>query len=249
MKIFNKERFKCLPEAILLDIDNTIYPYDMSHKPALEAVKNKIVSKFSISEDDFQRAYNNARLIVKKRLVDTASSHSRLLYFQQMLEYFGLGSHILLALDLEQTYWRVFLNNTKIFEGVVEFLENVKYRGISIAFITDLTSQIQFRKLVYLGVDSLFDFIVTSEEVGHDKPHKAPFERALEKLNCEGSRVWMIGDNFNRDIIGARKEIKATTLQIKHNSNRLKTTDDNPDIIFYDFLELKTFFDKIEFTE
>ena len=92
MRVFNKEKFKFLPEAIFLDIDNTIYRYDMSHIPALEAVKNKIISKFSISNEDFEIAYNDARFAVKKRLTRTASSHSRLLYFQQMLEYCLLNS-------------------------------------------------------------------------------------------------------------------------------------------------------------
>ena len=37
-------------------------------------------------------------------------------------------------------------------------------------------------ELVYFGLDEFFDYVVTSEEAGADKPDKRPFEVALEKL-------------------------------------------------------------------
>ena len=41
---------------------------------------------------------------------------------QRMLEIMGLGSQVLLALDLEQTYWRTFLGNAVLFEVLKNFL-------------------------------------------------------------------------------------------------------------------------------
>jgi len=82
-----------------------------------------------------------------------------------------MGTRIFLALDLEQTYWREFLVNTRLFPGVREFLQQLKSIGIKTANITDLTAQIQFRKMVYFGLDEYFDYVVTSEEAGCDKPN------------------------------------------------------------------------------
>ena len=79
-----------------------------------------------------------------------------------MLEYMGLGSQILLSLDLEQTYWRTFLSHAILFNHVKELLDDLRLSSISTAVMTDLTTQIQFRKLVYFGLDSYFNFIVTS---------------------------------------------------------------------------------------
>ena len=100
-----------------------------------------------------------------------------------MLEIMGLGSQVLLALDLEQTYWRTFLSNAILFEGVKELLDDLRLYGIPTAIVTDMTAQLQFRKIVYFGLDHYFDYIVTSEEAGFDKPHKAPFEIALQKMS------------------------------------------------------------------
>ena len=60
-----------------------------------------------------------------------------------------------------------------------------------------MTAQIQFRKLVYFGLDEFFDYVVTSEEAGADKPDKMPFKVALEKLQLEPENIWMIGDKIS----------------------------------------------------
>ena len=202
-------------------------------------------SSFSISPEEFDNAFNEARNHVKNRLQNTASSHSRLLYLQRMLEIMELGSQVLLALDFEQTYWRTFLSNAILFDGVKELLDDIRLLGIPTAIVTDLTAQIQFRKVVYFGLDHYFDYIVTSEEAGFDKPHKAPFNIALEKMQVKGNRIWMIGDNPINDIFGAKKCIDATTLQ--------KVSSDTPEGIgecvphasFKNYSELRSLIMKI----
>mgnify|MGYP003686846195 FL=1 len=213
MKINNSSRFNCLPEAFLFDTDNTLYPYKPAHTAAINAVCDKVVSTFSITPEEFNRVFKEARNHVKTRLRNTASSHSRLLYLQHMLEIMGLGSQVLLALDFEQTYWRTFLSNAILFDDVKELLDDIRLLGIPTAIVTDLTAQIQFRKVVYFGLDHYFDYIVTSEEAGFDKPHEAPFNIAIEKMKTRGDHIWMIGDNPINDILGADKCINATTLQ------------------------------------
>ena len=146
VNILNSERFGRLPDAILFDTDNTLYPYDPAHETAMRAVKEKVTRTFSISGEAFDKAFSEARSQVKKRLIHTASSHSRLLYFQRMLEIIGLGSQVMLALDFEQTYWRTFLSNAVLFDEVKELLDDLRLLNIPSAIVTDLTAQIQFRK-------------------------------------------------------------------------------------------------------
>ena len=68
----------------------------------------------------------------------------------------------------------------KLFDDVLEFLDDLRLLGIPMVIVTDLTAQIQFRKIVYFGLDRYFDFVVTSEEAGQDKPNAAPFELAMK---------------------------------------------------------------------
>ena len=194
-----------LPKAVIFDTDNTLYDYATANLQANNAVVNKFINECDISKEEFLYALSIARESVKKQLGNTASSHNRLLYYQKTIELLGLKSQILLTLDLEQTYWRTFLSHCYLFDGVVEFIKLLKSRNIPIAVITDLTAQIQFRKLVYFNLDSYFDFIVTSEEVGVDKPNKLPFEQAFAKLDTTPQDTWMIGDSCYHDIKPARK--------------------------------------------
>jgi HAD superfamily hydrolase (TIGR01549 family) len=246
LKIYSKDRFNRLPDAILFDTDNTLYPYDPAHAEAQKAVRNKVVETLSIKPDDFDKAFKEARLQVKKRLKGTASSHSRLLYLQRMLEIMGLGSQVLLALDFEQTYWRTFLSHAVLFDEVKELLDDLRLLGIPTAIVTDLTAQIQFRKIVYFGLDHYFDYIVTSEEAGFDKPHPAPFEIALEKMKPEGTNIWMIGDNPINDTKGARENINATTLQKYHEGTPIGKNEHAPDGAFKEFKQLRELIKSLE---
>lgn len=246
MKIYSQERFHHLPDAILFDTDNTLYPYDPAHEAAQRAVREKVIATFSIKPEEFDRAFDEARRQVKTRLKHTASSHSRLLYLQRMLEIMGLGSQVLLALDFEQTYWRTFLSHAQLFDEVKELLDDIRLLGIPTAIVTDLTAQIQFRKVVYFGLDHYFDYIVTSEEAGFDKPHAAPFQIALEKMQPKGNCIWMIGDNPVNDIRGAREKINAITLQKIHEGVTIGTTENTPDAAFHEFSELRHLISTLE---
>ena len=226
MKFFVQNKFQKLPDAILFDLDNTLYEYDPAHQAAQSAVKNKMIQMFSLSAKDFDETIGKAKKYTKDRLQGTASSHSRLLYFQRMLELMGTGSQILYALDFEQTYWRTFLAHATLFEGVLELLEEIRLIEIPIAIVTDLTAQIQFRKILYFNLDSYFDYIITSEEAGCEKPNDIIFKLALNKLNVQNNaNIWMIGDHPERDIQGARNAIDAITLQKIHTKVVPRQTD------------------------
>lgn len=246
IQIADPSRFTRLPDAVLFDTDNTLYPYDPAHAAAQQAVKEKVMNTFSISAKDFDTAFNEARKQIKTRLGHTASSHSRLLYLQRMLEIMGLGSQVLLALDFEQTYWRTFLANATLFDDVKEVLDDLRLLGIPTAIVTDLTAQIQFRKVVYFGLDHYFNYIVTSEEAGFDKPHEAPFQIALEKMQPKGDCIWMIGDNPINDIRGGKEKINAVTLQKIHEGVELGEGLNTPDASFKDFKDLRQLLVKLD---
>ena len=200
MRILDQDSFRAAPDVVLVDLDNTLYPYAPAHTAGLRAVEVKAIQLLGVGPDEFRAAFTLGREMVKATLGSVAASHSRLLYFQKALEELGLGSQVLLALDLEQTYWRAFLIEAELFPGARAFLDDLRLRGIPAVVVTDLTAQIQFRKLVALEIDSYFDFVVTSEEVGVEKPDPRPFDLALDKVGFSGGLVWVIGDSGTRDV-------------------------------------------------
>ena len=117
--------------------------------------------------------------------------------------------------------------------------------NIQTAIVTDLTSQIQFRKIIFFGLEDLFDFIVTSEESGFDKPNKASFRLAIEKLEVPPSKCWMIGDNLKADIKGAN-EFGLISVHKTENVHSSKYKEIKPYISFDDFSSLINLISKVE---
>ena len=242
LKIYS-DRLKAIPKAVIFDTDNTLYHYNPPHAAAMTAVEKKACQILGIQSADFQEAFAKARSETKKRLGATASSHSRLLYFQRTIEYLGMRTQLLLTLDLEQTYWRTFLSEVRLFPEVREFVQDLKSAGIKTAIITDLTAQLQFRKIIYFGLDDVFDYVVTSEEAGLDKPAPNAFNIAMEKLNTTTDETWLIGDNVKADIQGA-KSFGLTALQKLHLGVDRGTGKLLPDASFSHFTELRAYFKK-----
>jgi putative hydrolase of the HAD superfamily len=90
------------------------------------------------------------------------------------------------------------------YPGVAAALTRLR-RTMPIALVTDGDVEIQASKLVSLGLESAFDAVVFSDDLGRDKrkPHPAPFREALTRLGCGPDGVVHIGDRPDKDVAGA----------------------------------------------
>ena len=131
MKRINYQSSFKRPKAILFDTDNTLYDYYPANSLAEEAVCKKARNLLGINREKFFEYYKLARSEVKSNLANSARRHSRLLYFQRMIELLGFKAQLLLALDFEQTFWRNFLVNSVLFPGVKETLEFFKNENLN----------------------------------------------------------------------------------------------------------------------
>jgi FMN phosphatase YigB (HAD superfamily) len=183
------------PTCVVIDLDNTLYSYAECHKAGLEALRDFLIPKIGISVREFDGGWESARLHVKQRLAKTASSHSRLLYLEQLMSDLKLGFRPEILLQAQQTYWASYLIQMQIREGAEEFLLECRQAGIPIIILTDLTSEIQLRKIVRLGLSSLVDEVLTSEFVGSDKESMAGFDFLAKTKQPHLMRhLWFIGD-------------------------------------------------------
>jgi len=140
---------------------------------------------------------------------------------------------------MNSTYWDYFYNNIECFNGVKEFMIWNKQHGKKIGILTDYETEYQFVKLEKLGLLEYVDVIVTSEEVGIEKPSIQMFQTTLSKMNLTNGEVIMIGDNYDKDIIGANN---AEILAFWFHTNNKKTKQY---IEFNSFSKLYTMFDEI----
>ena len=75
---------------------------------------------------------------------------------------------------------------------------------VKVASITNGSTQRQKAKIINTNLNSCFDIIIISEEVGFSKPDKRIFELALNKLNVQSEAALFVGDDIEKDIGGCQ---------------------------------------------
>lgn len=192
-------------KAIIFDLDNTLYDYDSCNAIAEKKLFKEISSEFKIPEEKIPELYRCAKNHVKVTLGnEVAASHNRLLYMQDVCEKLGKNP-LLYAMKFYDVYWNAMLDNMKLFDYVEPLLGEAGKRGIKIGVLTDLTAHIQYRKILKLGLAEKIDYLVTSEEAGVEKPSEKIFLKMTEKMKIEPYEALMIGDSYEKDILGAKK--------------------------------------------
>ncbi len=190
-------------KGILLDLDNLLYCYDVCNKAGDEVCFEKLSREYNLTIGEVEQLFMRARREVKKLIQRQAASHSRLLYFKRLIEMLSHGTakpiNYAFALELEELFWKTFMSRMKLPRGVGGFLQNCRAKQVKVCIVTDHTTRIQLRKIAKLGLDNKVDFVVTSEEVGVEKPNSRIFQEALARLGLMPSEVVMIGDSIERD--------------------------------------------------
>lgn len=190
--------------GVIFDLDNTLYDYGLCNNAAVEQVGRHLCSLLGISDEEFRQGYNEANQRVKRNLRNVAASHNRLLYMQAFLEQYSVFD-MEKALYCSDLYWDVFFKHMMLEPYVKNMLIKFRASGLKIGICTDLTAHIQFRKIVSLGISSLIDAVVTSEEIGIEKPDPKMFKAVLRKLGLNEDETIMVGDDFQKDILGASR--------------------------------------------
>lgn len=196
-------------KAIIFDLDDTLYDYESIHKSAMKKLRAFACKRFGISERDFDVAFSKAKKETKDLLGETGASHNRMLYCQKTLEKLGKNP-VDGVLEMYDCYWGSMLSEMKLREGTVQLLERLKADNIKIAICTDLTAQIQHRKIKQLGLVPYIDVFVTSEEAGAEKPNERIYELTYAKLQTlipgiKKSECLFVGDSTEKDVVAPKR--------------------------------------------
>lgn len=95
-----------------------------------------------------------------------------------------------------------------LYPGVEQLLKNLRSQGYLLGIITDGRPEGQRAKLQALGLESLVDHILVTDEFGgaqYRKPNPIAFETMAEKLGVEFSKMCYVGDNVNKDFIAPQQ--------------------------------------------
>lgn len=127
----------------------------------------------------------------------------------------------------------VLLEHNKLFIDTLPFIKYIKDNNLPLVLVTG-NAHIHVNKVLNnLGLNDIFDLIITSEDIKHQKPDPEGIKLALTKMNYLGelNDVCYIGDAYN-DYLAA-KEAKVTPILL----DRFNEYNENEDYILIHSLE------------
>ncbi len=107
-----------------------------------------------------------------------------------------------LATRLSDTYVESQRRGHPLIEGAAEFVHTLQGR-CRLGMLTNGPADIQRLKIAKTGLADCFEAVVISGEVGLGKPDPDVFALTLAQLDAKAASAVMVGDSWERDIIGA----------------------------------------------
>lgn len=127
--------------------------------------------------------------------------------FATLLSEFG---HLADPLAFNARYLHLLAENVHLIDGAVEVCADLARRA-TLLLATNGISWTQRRRLANSALAPFFRFVVTSEDAGAQKPEAGFFAYALSQCgDPDPSRVLMVGDQLNTDILGGERAGLAT---------------------------------------
>lgn len=106
--------------------------------------------------------------------------------------------------EIDTVFWNAAAPGAPT-EGIQEFLEYLKQKGIRTGVISNISyaPSVVEERINRLLPENAFEFIITSSNFIFRKPHQRIFDLALEKADLKPEEVWYIGDQYECDIKGS----------------------------------------------
>jgi putative hydrolase of the HAD superfamily len=107
------------------------------------------------------------------------------------------------ASGIAEAYRDAYTRDWREVDGAADLLRAVRAEGMTVVIVTNNIVSEQRKKLDRLGLSSLIDALVTSEEVGTQKPDPRIFSEALLRVGAAPADAVMLGDAWIADVTGA----------------------------------------------
>ena len=105
--------------------------------------------------------------------------------------------------EIFKAYLTIYEDSWHLFDDVLEFFN--KRNDVEFGVLSDGSQEQQELKLKRTKIHHHFKFIITAESEGLSKPNPEFFLRACEFAGRQPSDIFYVGDNLQKDAIGASK--------------------------------------------
>ncbi|WP_315077713.1 HAD-IA family hydrolase [uncultured Clostridium sp.] len=222
-------------KLIMFDLDDTLYYEKEYVLCAFEDVANYLGNK-----------YNKNTILLYERMKEIFEKQGRGKIFNIICEENNFNEDINKLINI----YRNCKPKLNLYNDSVEILKWLRRKRYKMGIITDGCARVQWNKIKGLDIETLVDRIIVTDDIGREfwKPHKRSYLDMIDYFDVAKNECIYIGDNPNKDFIGA-KELGIKTIRIiRENGDHIYTFLEEKyeaDFNINNLLELKNLLKKI----
>jgi beta-phosphoglucomutase-like phosphatase (HAD superfamily)/dTDP-glucose pyrophosphorylase len=87
------------------------------------------------------------------------------------------------------------ITKIKIIDGVYDIISKIKLFGYKICIVTNCNKNVANEIIKYVKIDSLIDFVISSNDCTNGKPNGEPYNNAIKKYNIKNNKCFIFEDS------------------------------------------------------
>ncbi len=194
-------------DTVLFDLDDTLHDDTAAYQTAARMVAADVAQTHPIDAAALLAAYIvQAQAFWKKLSVEHLSvgiSDARTQLWANALLAVGIDD-VALARRCAADYTRRRADGLALSPGALDCVQTLRAYGCKLGIVTNGFAATHHDKVARLGLTPLVDGLFIADEMGMVKPDPAVFRHACEVLGSVPGRTAMVGDRYDRDIVGAK---------------------------------------------
>ena len=223
-----------LIKSVFFDLDHTLWDFEKNSELSFKKIFKKYT--ITINFEKFIEAYIPINFKYWK-LYRNGEISKEFLRYNRVKEVFNLFDYEIddkIINNISHDYIEFLPENNKLMDGAIEILEYLKpkYR---LFIITNGFREVQDKKLKNSKIKHYFEAIYDSESVGVKKPDPKIFKHALKDSGSNANESLMVGDNYEADVLGAKK-LRINTLHFVAHGEEIHNKNET----IFKLIELKS---------
>ena len=194
-------------DTVLFDLDDTLLDDSSAYKRAARRVAGELAAERAIDAGRLFTEYVAQANGFWKKLSQehlTQPLHdARAQLWSDALVAAGGPEDIVLAQRCAADYTRYRAENLELFPGALDLITALRGRGCKLGIVTNGFAATHNEKVDRVGLRPYVDALFLADEMGMVKPDPEIFRHVCRTLGSEPARTAMVGDRYDRDIIGA----------------------------------------------
>ncbi|MDY4799334.1 MAG: HAD family hydrolase [Bullifex sp.] len=182
-------------KAVCFDIDGTLYPKYQT---------NLYLLKAAVAHPVFSYRYNKMRGEIRRMDGLEGVKRTSLSCFRKRENSLMFSPPLPGYDEKYKKYmyepWCRYDRSIRPFKGMKELLSELRDKGYAVGLLSDFPIG---NKPQVLGIEGLYRYAASTEEVGTLKPNATPFLVMAEELGLSPGEILYVGDSYRKDVTGA----------------------------------------------